>query len=173
MTKCHLSAAICSVNWSRWFAHQVGRTLKHWERSPLKFYCHLNESVSFCFEKATQAKCSNQFNTHIWTGSSEGVFLWSEVTCCEADSDKLFLNTKGRPVTHRIWMTGKIGLCSYSSWRVLFLHTWFVRSCLFCFKPLPGSLRYIVQQHLDLLHAQVAGKGLEVATPRSPWRFIP
>ena len=51
-------------------------------------------------------------------------------------------------------MTGKIGLVPYVLEEPFLLYTWFVSSCLYSVSSLfPGSLRYIVQQHLDLLHA--------------------
>ena len=51
-------------------------------------------------------------------------------------------------------MTGKTGLVPYVLEEPFLLYTWFVSSCLYSVSSLfPGSLRYIVQQHLDLLHA--------------------
>lgn len=51
-------------------------------------------------------------------------------------------------------MTGKMEPAAYVLIGSFLLYTWFVWSYLYSVSSLfPGSLRYLVQQHLDLLHA--------------------
>ena len=89
----------------------MGRTLKHWKRLPLKFFCHLNKSVPFCFEKATQVKCSLLVQ---YTFEQESLVKGS---CCglrlpavRLTVTNFFLNTKGRPVTQCFEWLGKLDL---------------------------------------------------------------
>ena len=153
----------------------MGRTLKHWKRLPLKFYCHLNKSVPFCFEKATQVKCSLLVQyTFEQESSVKGSCCGLRLPAVRLTVTNFFLNTKGRPVTQCFEWLGKLDLFRmFCSWRAFSsLHLVCVILSLFCFKPLP----WLFTVHCPAapgFASRSAGKGLEVATPRSPWRFIP
>lgn len=152
----------------------MGRTLKHWKRFPLKFCCHLNKSVPFCFEKVTQVKCSLLVQyTFEQESSVKGSCCGLRLPAVRLTVTNFFLNTKGRPVTQSILNDWENWTCSVCSWRAFSsLHLVCVILSLFCFKPLPWLFTVHCPAAPGFASCS-AGKGLEVATPRSPWRFIP
>lgn len=167
MTKCHLSAAICSVNWSRWFAHQVGRTLKHWKISLKILLSPKWECIILLWERPLSEVLLTS-SIHIWTGViSKGVFLWSEVTCCEVwQWQTLFWILKAD-----LWLTG------FFEWLENWTCSYVLESLFFSTPGLYDPVSILFQASSLALYGTLSSstwicftlcrkEGLEVAAPR-------